>query len=108
VFVNGVFAPAPLVVHAGVPQRLRFVNMTTFWTNVMMSLSSGGKNVQWRPLAVDGADLPLARSTMRSAVDTVTIGQTRDYTFTPRAGDLLLQIWPDPSQPPVNIPVHVI
>jgi FtsP/CotA-like multicopper oxidase with cupredoxin domain len=106
ILVNGTFAPPPLVVRAGVRQRLRFINLTTFWTNAMISISSGGRTIAWQPLAVDGAELPLARRTLQSAVDTVTIGQTRDYTFTPKRGNLLLQIWPDPTQPPVNIPVQ--
>ncbi len=108
VLINGVFQPDPLVVTAGVKQRLRFINMTTFWTNEMISLSSGNRVLQWQPLAVDGADLPTARRALEAAVDTVTIGQTRDYTFTPSRGDFLLQIWPDPSQPPVAIPVHAV
>ncbi len=108
VLINGVFQPDPLVVAAGVKQRLRFINMTTFWTNEMISLSSGNRVLQWQPLAVDGADLPTARRASEAAVDTVTIGQTRDYTFTPARGDFLLQIWPDPSEPPVAIPVHAV
>jgi FtsP/CotA-like multicopper oxidase with cupredoxin domain len=106
--VNGVRQPPRLVVRAGVRQRLRFINMTTFWTNAMISLSSGGRTIQWKPRAVDGADLAPSRRTSQPAVDTITIGQTRDYTFTPAGGSLLLQIWPDPSMPAVAIPVKVI
>lgn len=108
IFVNGEAAPAPIVVKAGVRQRLRFLNMTTFWTHAMLSLSSGGKTLAWTPVAVDGADLALARRTPEPAVDTVTIGQTRDYTFVPARGRTLLQIWPDPSMPPVPVVVDAI
>jgi len=108
IFVNGMAAPAPLVVKAGVRQRLRFFNMTTFWTNATLSLSSGGKTVAWTPVAVDGADIPLARRASQAAVDTITIGQTRDFTFVPGRGQTLLQIWPDPSMPPVSIAVNAI
>jgi FtsP/CotA-like multicopper oxidase with cupredoxin domain len=108
IFVNGESAPAPMVVKAGVRQRLRFINVTTFWTNAMLSLSSGGKPLAWTPLAVDGADLPLARRAAEPAVDTVTIGQTRDYTFVPARGQSLLQIWPAPNMPPVPILVNAI
>jgi len=108
IFVNGVAAPAPIQVKAGVRQRLRFLNMTTFWINAMLSLSSGGKTIAWTPVAVDGADLPRARQTAEPAVDTVTLGDTRDFTFVPARGQTLLQIWPDPSMPPVPIVVNAI
>jgi len=108
IFVNGEAAPAPIVVKAGVRQRLRFLNMTTFWTNAMLSLSTGGKTLAWTPVAVDGADLPLARRVPEPAVDTVTIGQTRDFTFVPARGRLVLQIWPAPGMPPVPVVVDAI
>jgi len=108
IFVNGLAAPPPVVVKAGVRQRLRFLNMTTFWTNAMLSLSSSGRTIAWTPVAVDGADLPLARRSSEPAVDTVTIGQTRDFTFVPARGQTLLQIWPNPGMPPVSIAVNAI
>ena len=107
--VNGLRKPPAITVQAGVPQRLRFINMTTFWTDAVVSLSQGSRTVRWQPLQVDGAYLPLRRRTSESAVDIVTIGQTRDFTFTPtRAGKLLLQFWPDPTVPNiVTIPITV-
>jgi manganese oxidase len=108
VMINGVFQPDPLVVQAGVRQRLRFINVTTFWTNEVVSISSQGRVVQWLPIAVDGAEIRAARRSLQSAVDTVTVGQTRDYEFTPQRGDFLLQIWPDASVSPVNILVHAM
>jgi FtsP/CotA-like multicopper oxidase with cupredoxin domain len=108
VFVNGVVQPAPLTVKAGVRQRLRFINMTTFWTKAMLQLSSAGRVAHWEPIAVDGADIAQGRRSVQSAIDTITIGQTRDYTFVPARGQMLLQIWPDSSMPPVAIPVNAI
>jgi FtsP/CotA-like multicopper oxidase with cupredoxin domain len=108
IFVNGMFQPPPLAVRAGVRQRLRFINMTTFRSRAIVSLSSGNRTLQWQPLAVDGADLPEARRTPQSAVVTVTIGATRDFMFTPARGALLLQIWPAPNVPAVTIPVNAI
>jgi FtsP/CotA-like multicopper oxidase with cupredoxin domain len=109
IFVNGMFQPPALTVHAGVRQRLRFINMTTFWTNAVVGLSSGSGTVRWQPIAVDGADLPITARAAESAVQTVTIGETRDFAFTPVArGELLVQIWPDPNYGLVTIPVHVI
>ncbi|MGH8163760.1 MAG: hypothetical protein ACREP1_05435, partial [Rhodanobacteraceae bacterium] len=76
------------------------------WTNAMLSLTAAGRPIWWHPMAVDGADLAAARRVAQPAVDTITIGQTRDYTFTPVRGTSLLQIWPDPSMPSVSIPVN--
>lgn len=107
-FVNGTSSPAPLVVHAGVPQRLRFINMSTFWTRAVVSLSAGGKALPWTPGAVDGATLPRARRVAQPAVSTVTIGETRDFWFTPRSGEMVLQFWADPNYGLVRVPVRVI
>lgn len=83
--------------------------MTTFWTNAVVGLSAGARTSQWQPMAVDGADLPAGRRHSESAVETVTIGETRDFVFTPAApGELLVQIWADPNYGLVTIPVHVI
>lgn len=105
-FVNGVFQPPPVIVRSGVRQRLRFINMTINRARAIVSLSSGNKTLRWQPVAVDGADLSVAQRSPQSAVQIVTIGETRDFTFTPARGDLLLQIWPGPNLPVITIPVH--
>ncbi len=108
--INGVSKPAAVTIRAGVLQRLRLINMTTAWTNAIVSLSQRGYPLQWNALAVDGAYVAPARRTAQSAVSYVTIGQTRDFTFTPRTtGDLVLQFWPDPTVPNiVSVPIHVV
>jgi FtsP/CotA-like multicopper oxidase with cupredoxin domain len=108
IFVNGVLAPPALTVRAGVRQRLRFLNVTTAQPRVIVSLSSGNRTLRWQPLAVDGADLPIARRTPQSAVQTVTVGATRDFFFTPARGTSLLQIWKSPKNLGVTIPVEAI
>jgi len=108
IFINGMFQPPPLTIRAGVRQRLRFINVTTFWGAAIVSLSSGNRTLQWEPLAVDGADLPQARRAPQSAVATVTIASTGDFTFTPVRGASVLQIWPNKSRPAVTIPVNAI
>jgi len=108
IFVNGMFQPPPLTIRAGVPQRLRFINVTTFWVRAIVSLSSGNRTIQWQPLAVDGADLPKERRTPQSAVQTITVGQTFDFTFTPARGTFVLQVWPAKNRPAVTIPVNAI
>lgn len=110
ILINGLYAPPALTMRAGVPQRFRFLNVTTFWTEALVSLSDGIRTVQWRPLAVDGMNLSAGRRRPGAAVATITIGQTRDFTFTPAApGELVLQFWPDAQVPNiVSVPVHVI
>jgi FtsP/CotA-like multicopper oxidase with cupredoxin domain len=110
IFVNGTFSPAPITCRVGVAQRLRFINMTTFWTHALVSLDTGSRTAQWRPLAVDGATLPLQRQNPESAVQTITIGETRDYAFTPSApGEFELQFYPSKkSRNIVRVAIHVV
>jgi FtsP/CotA-like multicopper oxidase with cupredoxin domain len=54
--INGQLDPAPIVVHAGVAQRLRFINMTILNADLVVSLD-GDAAPQWTPVAKDGLDL---------------------------------------------------
>jgi FtsP/CotA-like multicopper oxidase with cupredoxin domain len=110
IFVNGTSAPPAVTVHVGVLQRVRLVNMTTFWTNAVVSLTAANRTLRWTPLEVDGAYVSPRHRVPESAVDTVTIGQTRDFTFMPtQPGDLQLQFLPDESVPNiVTVPIHVV
>jgi hypothetical protein len=91
-------------------QRLRFINMSTFWTNAIVSLSAANRPLEWNPLQIDGAYVSPQHRRSQSAVQYITIGETRDFTFVPRkAGDLELQFWPDPTVPNiVTVPIHVV
>jgi len=109
IFVNGTLQPPAITCRVGVLQRFRFINMTTFWPDAVVSLSDGKRTEQWRSLQVDGAYVSTKRQALESAVRSLTIGQTRDFTFMPRApGELELQFWPDPTFPSVTVPVHVV
>jgi hypothetical protein len=63
-----------------------------------------------RPLAVDGADLPASLRTAEPAIATITIGQTRDFLFEPRApGEYKLMFWGSShGRLRMTIPVHVV
>ena len=109
--VNGLPQPPALTIHVGVLQRFRFLSMLTIFPDALVSLSAANHTLQWSPLAVDGADVALDHRVPKSAVETITIGQTKDFTFLPtRRGELVLQFWPDESLPRnvVTVPVHVI
>jgi FtsP/CotA-like multicopper oxidase with cupredoxin domain len=88
-FINGEPSPAPLVLHAGMPQRLRLINMTVAFFTSVVSLVSPTGPVTWRPIAVDGYDLAPALRNPEEASQILTIGKTLDFTYTPnRPGDL--------------------
>jgi FtsP/CotA-like multicopper oxidase with cupredoxin domain len=88
VLINGRASPAPLTVQAGVPQRLRFINMTTRRPRIRAELWRDSTLVTWRPLAKDGADLPTRFQGATPARAPISIGETMDFEFfPPSAGD---------------------
>jgi FtsP/CotA-like multicopper oxidase with cupredoxin domain len=87
VLINGHASPAPLVVRAGVAQRLRLINMTVRRPGGRVELWRDSTLLQWRPLAKDGRELPVTRQVERVARTVVSIGETLDFEFMPRAGD---------------------
>jgi FtsP/CotA-like multicopper oxidase with cupredoxin domain len=96
--VNGYRDPPPLIVHAGVPQRFRLINVVVANQQNVVSLESSSGPVFWRAIAIDGADLPPARQTTQPADQTLTIGKTLDFEFTPAAlGDLLFVVRAKPK-----------
>ena len=110
VLVNDATHPAAIDVRVGERQRLRFVNMTTFRHSLTVSLVDNGTVARWEPLARDGALLPPSRRQSRTASQNVTIGQTRDFTFTPRTrGTLQLRIDSGLPRPhSASVEIHVI
>jgi hypothetical protein len=94
--IDGFVDPPPMVVHVGVPQRLRFINMTALNADLVVSLDGLGAPV-WTPIAKDGLDLDARLRTKRRAVQQLTVGETRDFTFVPTApGDLTLDVFDGP------------
>lgn len=89
VMLNGRASPAPIVVSAGVPQRLRLINMTVNRPNTRVELWRGDSLATWRPVGKDGADLPDAMRVARPARTSLSIGETMDYEILARPGDEL-------------------
>jgi hypothetical protein len=86
VLINGRTSPAALTVEPGVPQRLRIINMTTRRPRARAELRRDSTLVTWRPLAKDGADLPMAFRGAIPARTPISIGETMDFEFLPTVG----------------------
>jgi FtsP/CotA-like multicopper oxidase with cupredoxin domain len=108
--VNGTREPPAITIVAGVPNRFRLINMTTFHPDVVVSLASANATATWTPVARDGADIPAPCRTARTAVQTLTIGQTRDYLFTAaRPGEYRLLFWGFAGDKlRATLPIHVV
>jgi FtsP/CotA-like multicopper oxidase with cupredoxin domain len=101
--VNGEANPDTVVIHAGLPARLRFISLAAFNPNATVSLTARRDSsfanlrdtmvVRWRPIAKDGADLPAAARTARLARQIVGMGETYDFEYTPgERGTLRLEV----------------
>jgi Putative multicopper oxidases len=91
-YVNGSDAPAAVHLVLGTTYRLRLININPDWRVIFTILSESGME-SWRPIAVDGADLPLSQQTLRPANLMTGPGMTADFEFTPRSrGDLRFEI----------------
>ncbi|MBC5799573.1 MAG: multicopper oxidase domain-containing protein [Candidatus Eremiobacteraeota bacterium] len=92
--IDGALSPPPLAATAGVPQRLRFADLTLGGENLVVSLSDGSRVLDWTPIAKDGRDLPARLQHPAIAIHALTIGETRDFRFTPaQAGTLTLAVY---------------
>jgi FtsP/CotA-like multicopper oxidase with cupredoxin domain len=87
VLINGRASPAPLVVRAGIAQRLRLINMTVRRPGGRFELWRDTTLLKWRALAKDGREFPATRQVEQAARSVITIGETLDFEFVLRAGD---------------------
>jgi len=76
---------APAVVRAGQRYRLRMINITLDRPEAKFVLRRAAEIQRWTVTAKDGADLPPAQAGPRLADMKVSIGETYDALFTPRA-----------------------
>ena len=83
VLLNGHLSPPPLALRAGVPHRLRFINITTARPQITVELRRGGEVSSWRALAKDGADLAADRRVSRPSRQLISIGETWDFEIVP-------------------------
>jgi FtsP/CotA-like multicopper oxidase with cupredoxin domain len=95
--IDGFIEPPPMVVRVGVPQRFRLINMTALNSDLIVSLDGPGAPV-WTPIAKDGLDLDPHLRIPRRAVQQLTIGETRDFTFVPATpGHLTFDVFDGPQ-----------
>ena len=92
--VNGSPQPAPISLTLGTTYRFRFINITPVDSDLTYSLKdASGAALEWSVIAKDGRDLPPSQVVIKDATgDSITVGETRDYSFTPqKTGELYLE-----------------
>jgi manganese oxidase len=97
--VNGQPNPDTVTLHVGQPARLRFLSLALVNPSAAVQVTARPDSagaiqndsliVQWRPIAKDGADLPLASRTPRLARQIIGMGETYDFELTPAVIGLL-------------------
>ena len=87
--LNGSANPAPMQLRAGVPNRLRLINITANNVSLTASLVRQFDPLQWRILAKDGFPVSAEQSTPRQARQVVTVGETYDVEITPPRPEVL-------------------
>ena len=80
--LNGTASPAPLTMTVGTTYRFRFIQMSANRSAATLELRRGDSVVTWRPVAKDGAVIPV-RMPEQLASSFISIGETQDYEFTP-------------------------
>ncbi len=76
--MNGSVKPAPVVLRAGVTNRLRLINITANNVDLTFRLTNRGELADRTPRAQDGAMLPPALQRLGPARSLVTVGGTYD------------------------------
>jgi FtsP/CotA-like multicopper oxidase with cupredoxin domain len=76
--LNGSRKPAPIVLRAGVPNRLRVINITADNVALVVRLTVAGETTTWTPRARDGAALPISLQVPGEARTPITVGNTFD------------------------------
>jgi hypothetical protein len=96
--INGQPNPDTVTLRVGQPTHLRFISLALVNPSAAVQVTSRPDSasvpndsllVQWRPVAKDGADLPLASRAPRPARQVIGMGETYDFELTPTARGLL-------------------
>lgn len=93
VLLNGRLPAPPVTLRAGVAHRFRLINITVGRPSISVRIVRDTSLVQWRSLAKDGADLPVAKRVVIPASRLISIGETYDYEVTPdKPGEMTLEV----------------
>ena len=91
--INGTPQSNPLHLQAGKSYRFRFINISTNNQGMQASLRNSSGVANWTLIAKDGADLPAEQVHPSTAQFTITVGETKDVTFTAaKAEDYQLEL----------------
>jgi FtsP/CotA-like multicopper oxidase with cupredoxin domain len=92
--INGDSLPRTETLKAGVAHRLRLINIGPAG-NVRFSIYRGQDTVPqaWRLVAKDGADVPASKRGPRTALQSVSVGETWDFLFEPPAPGEYRMYW---------------
>jgi FtsP/CotA-like multicopper oxidase with cupredoxin domain len=91
--LNGRAKPSTIRMKAGVPHRLRLINITANNTALTASLVNQLEPIEWKPVAKDGVTLPAAQTAPRAARQQVAVGETYDFQIHPeRPQNLWLEV----------------
>ena len=91
--LNGSATPNPILMRAGVPNRLRLINITANNDGLRALLVDRFEQTTWKPLAKDGATLPVGQTARRPALQLVSVGETYDFEIQPsRSQQLWLEV----------------
>jgi FtsP/CotA-like multicopper oxidase with cupredoxin domain len=77
--LNGRASPAPITMRAGVPHRLRLINITPNNVALTAFLVDQFEVVRWKLLAKDGASVPASQHEPRVARQLIAVGETYDF-----------------------------
>jgi hypothetical protein len=90
----------------GDTNRVRIVSIHADFT-LHFRLGNDSTTARWTPLAMDGADLPVALRKSKLARVHMGPGETADFIFVPtRVGRLTLEVWQE-GWVKVELPVEV-
>jgi FtsP/CotA-like multicopper oxidase with cupredoxin domain len=91
--LNGTATPDAIVMREGVPNRLRLINITANGVGLTASLFDRSDQTTWKPVAKDGATLPVGQTAVRPARQLVSVGETYDFEIQPsRSQRLWLEV----------------
>src|SRR5262249_57825897 len=81
--LNGRQTPTPIRLRAGVPNRLRLINITASNDALSAFLLDQFEPTTWKPIAKDGAALPPEQMKHRPDRQLVSVGETYDFEVHP-------------------------